>query len=194
MKTWGGLAALAVIAILGGCDERPLTTAEYDPAANFEGLKTYRWMEDSRRQTADREVTDPEVSKRVVQAVDHALAAKGFVSAGDGKADFLVGYHVGLNGRLDVRSMNAYYNYPPGWAWDHYRYGRELDPKDEEQPTMVLENYGSVVVDIAAPVDGRLIWRGTLYAYKAKGREATIDQKWFDDRAQELVNKFPPPP
>lgn len=192
MKTWSGFGALAVVLILGGCDERPLTTAEYDPTATFAGLKTYCWMEDSRRVTADRQIADSDVSKRVVQAVDKALAAKGFVPAGAGKADFLVGYHVGLNGRIDVRSMNAYYNYPPGWAWDHYRYGRELDPKDPEQPTMVLEDYGAVVVDIAAPVDGRLIWRGTLYAYQPKGQEARISQKWFDDRAQELISRFPP--
>jgi hypothetical protein len=194
MKRWHGLTALAAILILGGCDERPLTTAEYDPAANFDGLKTYRWMEDSRRVTADRQIAADEVSKRVVTAIDNALASKGFSVAGDGKADFLIGYHVGLNRRLDVRSMNAYYNYPPGWAWDHYRYGRELDPKDPELPTMVLEDYGSVVVDIAAPADGRLIWRGILYAYVPKGRDARIEQKWFDDRAQELMGKFPPAP
>lgn len=192
MKRLSGLGALAVILILGGCDERAVTTAEYDPAANFEGLKTYRWMEDSQRVTADRQLADPEVSKRVVQAVDNALAAQGFAPAGSGKADFLVGYHVGLSTRPDMRSMNAYYNYPPGWAWDHYRYGRELSPKDAEQPSMVLEDYGSVVVDIAAPADGRLIWRGIVSTYIAKGRESGIEQKWFDDRAKELMSKFPP--
>lgn len=194
MKRWSGFAALAAILLLGGCDERPLTTTEYDPTANFEGLKTYRWMEDTRRVTADREVAEPEVGKRVVESVDKALAAKGCAPAGDGKADFLVGYHVGLGCRPDVRSMNAYYNYPPGWAWEYYRFGRELDPKDPEQPTMVLENYGSVVVDIAAPVDGRLIWRGTLYAYTSKRQETKIEQKWLDDRIQELIGAFPPAP
>jgi hypothetical protein len=194
MKVWRGVAALAVIFILGGCDERPLTTTEYDPTANFEGLKTYRWMEDSRRVTADRQIAEPEVSKHIVEAVDKALAAKGFALASSGKSDFLVGYHVGLSGRSDVRSMNAYYNYPPGWAWEYYRFGRELDPKDPEQPTLVLENYGSVVVDIAAPADGRLIWRGTLYAYVPKRQEAKIDQAWFNERVQELIGAFPPAP
>jgi hypothetical protein len=194
MQNWSRCGVLAVILILGGCKERPLTSAEYDGKASFTALKTYRWMDDSGRVTADRRQPAPDVSKRVVQAVDGALAAKGFVPAGAGKADFLVGYHVGLSDRLDVRSMNAYYNYPPGWAWDSYRHGRELDPKETEQPNLTLEDYGSVVVDIAAPVDGRLIWRGTVHAYVPKGQESKIEQKWFDDGARELISKFPPAP
>ena len=55
MEKWSRFAALAASLILGGCMTRPLTTAEYDPTANFEGLKTYRWMEDSRRVTGERQ-------------------------------------------------------------------------------------------------------------------------------------------
>jgi hypothetical protein len=191
-----GLGALAVSLLLGGCDVKSSTQAEYDPAASFAGLKTYRWLEDSGRATADRQVATAEVRTMVVQAIDKALAEKGFALAAAGaKADFLVGYHVGLNGRPDMRSMNAYYNYPPGWAWDHYRFGRDLYPKDPEQPTMVLENYGSLVVDVAAPADGRLVWRGTVSTYIPQHREAAKhDQDWFDSRAREAVHEFPPAP
>ncbi len=192
MKIWSGTGALAVILILSGCNEQPLTNVEYDTEAHFTGLKTYRWMDDSRRVTADREVPAAEVSARVVLAVDKALAAKGFVLAGAGKPDFVVGHHVGLRGRLDVRSMNAYYDYPPGWAWDHYRPGRELDPKETEQPKMALQNYGCVVVDVAVPADGRLIWRGTAHAVVPKGRETKVDQEWFDRSAEHLFSDFPP--
>jgi len=194
MKRWSGLAALATFLVLAGCDERPLNSVEYDPEASFDGLKTYLWMEDSRRITADREIAAPEVSEKIVQAVDKALGNKGFARSTTDKADFLVGYHVGLNSRPDMRSMNAYYNYPPGWAWDHYRYGRELEAKESEHPHMVLEDYGTVVVDVAAPIGNRLIWRGTIYAYMPKKREKNIDQQWFDDRAEELIDLFPPAP
>lgn len=194
MKWWSSLGAVTIILALGGCNEKPQASIEYDPTARFAGLKTYRWLEDSRRVTADRELPEAEVCQRVVLAVDKALKEKGYVLAADGKTDFFVGYHVGLKGRPDVRSMNAYYNYIPGWAWDHYRYGRELDPKDPEQPTMVLEDYGSVAVDVAIPsgADVRLIWRGTMRAVVPKEREKKVDQEWFDKGAREVFEKFPP--
>jgi hypothetical protein len=182
------------VLLLAGCQERPLMTVDYDPAGNFAELKTYRWQEDSGRITAARPKVQPEVRERVVLAVDRALTEKGFVLSTDGKADFLVGYHVGLSDRPDVRSMNAYYNYPPGWAWDHYRYGRELAPKDAEQPTMVLENLGAVVIDVATPPENRLVWRGTAYTIVPKRRPASVDQEWFDERARDLLSQFPPAP
>jgi len=186
--------AAAGLLLVAGCDERPMLTTDYDPAGHFTGLKSYRWLEDSGRITADRPQVEPEVRDRVVRAVDRALGEKGFVMVKEGKADFLVGYHIGLDKRPDVRSMNAYYNYPPGWAWDHYRYGRDLAPRDPEQPTMVLEDLGAVVLDVATGAEGRLMWRGTAYTVVPKKRPAKVDQEWFDKRARELLEHFPPAP
>lgn len=194
MRTGYAVVAMASLLLAAGCNERPLLATEYDPAGNFSGLKSYRWQVDSGRITADRPAVEPEIRDRIVQAVDKAMAEKGFVRVGEGKADFLVGYHVGLEKRPDVRSMNAYYNYPPGWAWDSYHFGRELSPKDAEQPTMVLEDLGAVVIDVAAAAENRLVWRGTAYTVVPKKRPANVDQEWFDKRARELLDHFPPAP
>jgi hypothetical protein len=194
MRKWFVTPVVAALLLVAGCDERPLTTVEYDPDATFSGFKTYRWLEDSGRITADRPQVEPEVRERVVRAVDRALAEKGFTLSTGATADFQVGYHVGLNRRPDVRSMNAYYNYPPGWAWDHYHYGRDLAPKDADQPSMVLEDKGAVVIDVATATEVRLIWRGTAYTVVPERRPASVDQEWFDKRAKELFEQFPPAP
>lgn len=196
MSRWHSGLAVGLLLVLAGCNEPPVTSVEFDPTASFDGLKSYRWMPDSGRITADRPLAEPEVRDRVVQAVDAALAARGFLLAANGHPDFLVGYHLGLKGRPDIRSMNAYYNYPPGWAWDYYRPGRDLSPREAEQPALVLEDLGAVVVDIARATDERLVWRGTIYSRVPKVRRdaSDLDQAWFNERAQELVAKFPPAP
>jgi len=196
MSAWRSAMAGVALLLCTGCNERPVTSVDYDRTASFTGLRNYSWMEESGRITADRPLVETEVRGRIVHAIDAALAGRGFAPAGSGKPDFLVGYHVGLKGRPDVRSMNAYYNYPPGWAWDYYRPGRGLSPREAEQPVLVLEDLGAVVVDIARASDRSLVWRGTIYSRVPKVRQdaSDLDQTWFDERAQELVAKFPPAP
>ena len=198
MKQWRRLVAGVVLLVLAGCDEPYVITIHYDPAASFEGLTTYCWMDDSERVTADRNVGDREVRDRVVKAVDKALAAKGFTKAPRSQCNLMVGQHLGLNDRPDLRSMNAYYNYSPGWAWDYYHYARDVRPREPETPTMVLKDYGAIVVDLAIPAEkpaeARLFWRGTSYTPIPKNRPAKPDQDWFDERMQELLEKYPPQP
>ena len=179
----------------GGCARvETKIMVNHDPSVSFSPYKTYRWMAEPDRITDGREDVTAEIREHVTQAIDKALTEKGFVRQDSGQTDFLVGFHVGIGIRLDARSMNAYYLYPPGWGWDYFRHGRDLRPIEPGQPKMVLYDRGAVVVDVGRMVDGntQLIWRGGINTFAPDEIQPTHDQAWFDKGMKIVLEGFPP--
>jgi hypothetical protein len=122
------------------------------------------------------------VEARVTAIVDETLAGRGYQKLTDGTPDFLVGYHVALQGRMDATTVNTYYGY--GWGpWYGAAYGNTYTRYYEQ---------GSLVIDIVDARQRRLVWRGTA--------EAEVDrsgsQERRDSQLREAINrifkKFPP--
>ncbi len=163
-----------------GCASVHVKT-DYDRSVDFGGFKTYRW--DSARQVPDDALArDPILRKRIKNAVDRVLQAKGFILKTAGPADFTVAVHAGVQEQLRVTNWGNY-----GW-YDPWRgpYGGQTDVSYYTQ--------GTLVIDVAAAQSGELAWRGLG---EGLVREYSDSEKMEADilkTVTEILKNFPPTP
>ena len=175
------LLALAVSACSGMRVE-----SDFDPQHSFARYSTYAWLD--RAVGRDLQSGVAELSPIITEVVDQELARKRFFTGVASAADFLVGYHVAVQGRIDVNSVNSYYRHGPADAPWHYPglIGVAADPY-----TTFFEE-GTLIIDVVDARSRRLVWRGTAQA--EVNRTATREEQ--DERVREAVRKilreFPP--
>ena len=100
------LALLGAFALtsLAGCASVTVNT-DYDPVAvsRIADFGTYGWL--PHPGGGDTRVNNQLVAARVIRAVDNALARKGYRPV-DSNPDFMLGWHVGLEDKVDVDQIN----------------------------------------------------------------------------------------
>ncbi len=169
------LGGAILAAALGGCSTLEIST-DYDTAADFSGLSTYAWMA-PRETPADPRIDNTLLEKRIHRAVDAELAAKGYTKTW-GETDFLVSYHAGIEGKLDVAVMNNYYGYRRGWG-----------PSD-----VWVSQYdqGTLLLDVVAPETKELMWRGTASDVIDPSASAEQREENLREAVRRMLENFPP--
>ena len=172
------------------------SSSDYDPA-RLDTMRTYQTWDwayakdgsvgDIR--SSDRAIDDPLMDKRMRGLVESSLLNKGYHRVEGGDPDFRVGYHVSLNGRLDVSYVNTYYGYGWGGYWGPY--GPSFG---YVQTTPSVQEYreGTLIIDI---VDGRaneLAWRGVVQGEVHEKRDADERQEALARAIDEALKDFPP--
>jgi hypothetical protein len=178
-------AALLSLAIASGCASVRVTH-DYDPDADFAGLKTWQWSEKPRALTGDVRVDDNSLLEgRVHVAVEAVLAEKGYSKLGSGEPDFLVTYHAAIAEKIDVQTVNDYYGYDPAWGWGYQPAGwgtRTYVNQYEE---------GSLMLDVATP-NNHLIWRGTAAADVDESKTPEERAERILTSVEKMLTLFPP--
>ena len=114
-------------------------SSDWDRAVDFSKLSSYDWMPVP--EPSDPDTNDTLTRDRVHRAVDGILGARGYVYQPSGTPDFLVGFIGAVQSKLDVRTIDDYYGYRPGWGGTGARtYGREYDQ-------------GTLILDISNPLN-----------------------------------------
>lgn len=183
--------AIALLAGVAGCSTMEIRY-DYDPKANFAGLKTYAWLEKPQKPTGDPRIDGNTIlENRIHEAVDSVLAARGFTKV-TSNADFLVAYHVSLDRRRSVQTLNRYYGYGPGWG---YGYGAAYWPGywAGARETYVYEyEEGTLILDIVNPESKELMWRGSAQDEVSFTSTPEKNQAQLNEAAQKMLEKFPP--
>ena len=171
-------SALATLIVMGsaGCVTMEVRT-EYDPAASFEGWKTYAWMPDRPAMEADGRVF---VSRMVRQAVEAELTAKGYRLT-ETAPDFWVNYYVAAGGDLEVERTFSVYGRPD-------RFGPDV--RDDSEETVFVS--GTLVLDILVPGTRTLLWRAVAEKAVREGPEAADTA--ITGAVRRLLASFPPKP
>jgi hypothetical protein len=179
--------AIVLIVALAGCGSGISVTSDYDPAADFSKLKTFRWL-DIKRDSSDP-LSDQLISNRVRSATTKALVLKGFTSKENGEPDFWVAAHAGAKEKMNVTNWGGYgYGYGYGSYWGRGMYGgNNIDVSYYTEASLVL--------DIAAN-DGendQLIWRGIGTGTLSKSQKTPEEsQADLDDVLMQILESFPP--
>jgi hypothetical protein len=181
MRTWTWMAALA---LLGGCATTLTARLDYDRAQDFSGYRSYAWIADDPIVTAPGEA--PRVSplnrRRIVAAVEAALARKGYTVAADpAAADFVVAYTVGQRDRITVDAWPAPYRSWGRWRWPYA--GRDIDVRSYTEGTLAIDIF-----------DGRTrapVWHGWT---RKQITEADIEQAAarIPEAVDVIIAQFPP--
>ncbi|MHC4968476.1 MAG: DUF4136 domain-containing protein [Planctomycetota bacterium] len=178
IRTIGLVVGALVSWALGGCSGISVWS-ERDPTASFAGLTTYDWAAVSQAVTNDPHAENPILDARVRHAVEAELAARGFEKQASGTPDFLVGYHVAIQEKLDVRYVDDYYGYS-------YTYRGRVPRK-----TYYAYEEGTLILDVSTPNPKRLIWRAIARAEVQPGRSQEQEDERLAQAVRKMLDQFP---
>jgi hypothetical protein len=178
------LLAALLAALLVGCSTVQVKH-DYDPGFDFSGYQSWFWLPPSEQGATDPRVHNEITEARVRRALEDTLIARGYSKAPSGEGDFGVGYHLAIEGRIDVRTVDRYYGYGRGWRGWSGGYGYTDTYVDQY-------DQGMLIVDIVDMRSRQLVWRGTAEARV----DESADPERRDARVREAVEKlfaeFPP--
>jgi hypothetical protein len=143
------LAGLVCSLLVPGLALAQKTTYDFEKSANFGGYKTYATKDGTK-------VGQQLIDDRISDAIDSALAAKGFRKV-DANPDVFVVYHVAFDKEKDISTYSSGYGggYGPyGWGWG----GGWAGGTSTTQVRDIL--IGTLVIDMADAQKNQLVWRG----------------------------------
>lgn len=180
-----GLVVVLLALFSGGCVSTIEAQCDYDYSQVFSTYKTFAWISDDPliQVPGQHLEVSPLNRKRIVDAIESGLAAKGMQHVAQGEqADFVVSYTVGTRDRLDVQSYPPLYRGP--WHWGYPFFGRDVDARVYREGTLSIDIF-----------DGRThqpVWHGW-----ARKELTESDIKHAADQIPKAVQKilfaFPPP-
>ena len=182
MKLFRSFVLIGLIALAAGCTTIKVAS-DFDPQANFSALHTYQFHLAPADDPADPRVQNSLLDERIRAAVDTELSTKGFQKLRSGSPDFLVSFHVGVESKLDVTTLNRSYPYYGGYygAWGGY------------SETMVREyEQGTLMIDVIDPASGSLIWRGSAQSEVKDLKTPEARTKRINVVVERVLAKFPP--
>ena len=180
------LAQGMVLAALG-CSQVSVQT-DYDPAADFSGLRTYAWYTAEQPKSGDIRVDNPLLDRHVRSAVENALDAKGYIKA-DANPQFQLIYHAAVTKEIAVARTSTPV-YPPGnYGW-HY----VAQPVWVEQAVPYTYEKGSLILDIIDARNEKLMWRGSIQAEVDKTATPQVRAGRIETAVRDMLAQFPPGP
>jgi hypothetical protein len=146
MKATVCFAALLSVALLAACSTLRVQS-DWDHSADFSAYHTYAWY-DGESLPGDALAKNPLLRKRVQEAVDEVLLARGGKLVPKEQADIFVVVHAGTTERMQVTDWGRYGWYDPWWG----PYGGSVDVSYYEE--------GTLVIDFVDSKKKELVWRG----------------------------------
>jgi hypothetical protein len=172
-----GRALIALAILCASCTTIEVST-DYDPAAEFSGLRTWAFA-DPGQPTGDPRLDSSLVRSRILQALESELAVKGYGRAVGVEPDFLVDTHVALSRELEIHTFHQGYH-PSTWGTSE---------------TLVREvERGSLVLDFLDPKSRQLLWRGIAQARVHRQDSPAQRSQRIREAVRLMLQDFPPQP
>ena len=170
-------AAPALITVLIGCSS-VMTRSDTNPTLTDEMTRwqTYAWLDAPAN--GDPRVYNDIIRARVQRAVDGELAARGF-RIDEQAPDFRIGWHAGIEDRLEVESLNDLYDY--NWRdWYDPTYGTYASEYSE----------GTLILDFIDTDRNELAWRGVAEGRLRRTGPALPTAGEVEEAVDEIMEDF----
>jgi hypothetical protein len=156
--------------------------SDYDHHADFSRLHTYSW--------GQVKTADPLYVDRVKQSVQQALESKGWqlVPSGGDTTVFAVG-EIRNEQQLETMYNSLGPGWGGGWGWGGWGWGGG-GGFGTSTTTTVSHPVGSLVIDIFATSDKKILWRGIVQ--RDVSNKAEKNTKDLDKDISKLFKDFPP--
>lgn len=165
--------------LLAACGSTVQTQSDINPAfsAEITEWRSYAWMPPP--ENGSDLVNNDITRRRVQEAVDRELAARGFNLDPD-NPDFRIAWHGSLDQRLDVRHIVD----PWGYGWRRWWNSRV-------RTTVTEYTAGTLVLDFVDADTNELAWRGVAQG-RLSGTPANLpSQSAINEAVEEIMEEFP---
>jgi Domain of unknown function (DUF4136) len=151
------------------------TSFDYDKSANFSSYKTYAMREGAK-------VGNPLIDNRIVAAIEHELAAKGFTKT-ETNPSLLVVYHVAFDKQQDI---SGYTSGTGAYGW---RYGGGMGTTDLRVSEILI---GTLVIDLTDAAKKEVVWRGMgVKEIDTQAKAEKLDKN-INGAVAKMLKNYPP--
>ena len=180
------LGALLMLVVTSGCSGISVNT-DYDRAVDFSRLKSYAWREPAASATAGGGAVSELTHRRIRDAVDATLVARGFVlAAPPASADFQVSYRAAVTREIEATPSYSAVGYG---GWRGGAGGVEYVRTGTDVRTF---NRGTLVIDLIDPRASALVWCGTATATVHEDRTPEEREARIREAVSKILERFPP--
>lgn len=179
MKLKSIIGSLFVAGLLASCAPAITVKYDYDPKVNVRQFTTYR-IEADRQRNADPIVGSNLNQRRIADALDQSLKARGYKPVVQGEADLIVRFFTDSRDRQQIQSNNMYspYSWWYGGGMNNNVYSRQYE-----------EN--RVVVNVLDARTNDIIWQGWATGQlNTRNKERDRDQA-FRETVVSIMKNFP---
>lgn len=189
MKPRPILLALVAVAVLCACSTVRVRQ-DYDPNEDFSRLRRYAWYPAQPRPTGDLRLDNPLLHGRIQSAVDRWLAARGYRLIETPDPDFYVNFHLSMQSKLDVRTIDhGYYaGGPYGGRWG----GVGWAGPGWTETYAVQYDEGTLAIDVIDARQRKLVWRGFGTGRLREQPKPEEARERVDRAVAEILEQFPP--
>lgn len=176
--------SLLLLAMLTACTTTMRARSDHDPRNDFSQYKSFAWIaEDPLITPQDSGVqVSPLNRRRIVEAIESQLVAKGFSKAADSSgADFVLSFTVGARDRINVQSYPV--RYRGYWGWGGAYLGRESDVSTYRE--------GTLAIDVFDARSNHPVWHGWA-TKRISDRDVENAAKLIPVAVAEILADFPP--
>jgi hypothetical protein len=148
-------------------------SSDYDQSYDFSTLHNYAWAEIS----GDKQAADQISLRRIMEATDKDLAAKGFAKTDPSQASFLVAIQTGK------QQQTQYNTYGMGGWWAAGGMTTTTEQTYDE---------GTVILDMVDAKKKELIWRGSVQGVLDPGASTDKKVQNVNEAVTKILADFPP--
>lgn len=162
-------AATLAAAMFTAC--APMQVRSYQESGNqLLQYRTYTWADDGARATGDPRLdSNPFFERRLMEAAERELAARGYARSTSGTSDLILHYHASVNQRLDVGTIDRTLAVCRGCE------------------SQSLFDAGTLMLDFVDARSNRLVWR----AWAEGSIEGLIDtQEWLEQHVDQAIARI----
>ena len=181
-------AALACLALLAGCADKPTYDVDYDQSFPFAEYKTYRWYDDDHNSRESQYRRYNSSDQRVRNTADQELMQRGLRQGARGQADFWVNYHVTKRQtqKISGQEQGMHGGVAAG------TYGRSVSVGYSSGQSVKTYEDGTAMFDVIDIKTGRIVWRGVAEG-RLKNNMSKADREQLTITVvHELLKQFPP--
>lgn len=180
--------ALACLALLAGCADKPTYDVDYDQSFPFAEYKTYRWYDDDHNSRESQYRRHNSSDQRVRSTADQELMQRGLRQGARGQADFWVNYHVTKRQtqKISGQEQGMHGGVAAG------TYGRSVSVGYSSGQSVKTYEDGTAMFDVIDIKTGRIVWRGVAEG-RLKNNMSKADREQLTITVvHELLKQFPP--
>lgn len=183
--TNGWIALFLTTLVAAGCSGIKVSQ-DYDPATNFEPMKTFRWESDTQEKTGDPRIDNPLRDSRIREAIERLLADKGFSPSASAAPTFLIRYQYALRQKLESGGTAG------GVGFGIGSYGRRGGIAIGTGNPVREYDEGSMTIDFVDADSQTLLWRGTGNQRFREYKNPEKASRDINTLVEKILAQFPP--
>ena len=184
LKLSTSFIVILITLALSGCSSNVIV--DYDKAVNFSTIKTYTLLPKSVKSTEDTRLDSHLVDKRIIQAIEQNMLAKGFNKQA-ASADIQLTYRVDVKQEIVTDNSGVSMMFGIGGNRSALGLGYSVPSADVKS-----HDLGVLTIDFISAKTGELAWRGTSSTRLYDAGTPESSEKLINSIVKEILDTYPP--